>query len=275
MLDPMQQDGQDASTRPRIGVAADGSSRDAGSVSAVPVRVIRCVEDAVDLPASSAVVVLDVLRATTTIMFALAAGAESIVPLGTVDAARLERDRRPGSVLAGERLGVPPAGFDLGNSPSAMTVDAVGGRTVVISTTNGTRAILAAAHCRRVVMGALVNSAAVAEALVDDPGPIVLLCAGAHGEPGVEDDLGAGAIIAALAQRRRLACDDGAVMVLHQWESVGPDGCEAALRAARAGVALQEVGLGADIPTCAALDSCPVVGEWRPDQGIREIRAPD
>ena len=92
-------------------------------------------------------IVLDVVRASTTIAAALAGGARAVVPVATPEEARALRGKRDaGSVLVGgERGGAPPPGFDHGNSPAEYTPDRVRGRTVVFTTTNGTRALLALA----------------------------------------------------------------------------------------------------------------------------------
>ncbi len=149
--------------------------------------------------AGHTVVVLDILRATTTITYALAAGVKRVIPCGEIDEAQRAAEKiaagtgqmRP--LLAGERHGLPIEGFDLGNSPSEFTPERTGGRTLVFTTTNGTRAML---HCRqagRVLLGAFVNlQALVAQLRVADE--LHLLCAGTEREITREDVLAAGAI---------------------------------------------------------------------------------
>src|SRR3954447_24007137 len=104
------------------------------------------------------VVVVDVLRATTTIVHALAAGARAVVPCLEVEEARQRAANLPAgsAVLGGERQGLRIEGFDLGNSPTEYTPERVAGKTVVFTTTNGTRAMLHARGARRVVLGSLV-----------------------------------------------------------------------------------------------------------------------
>jgi len=252
---------------------------DRGSDSPAPgtplaIAALRRAEDATDLPPRATVVVLDVLRATTTMVAALESGADRIIPVADLDAARSLRDSIPRALLIGERQGVPPAGFDAGNSPGAMTPEFVAGRTLVISTTNGTRAIAAAQACRRVIIGALVNAAAVAAQLLDDPGPIVFLCAGADGEPGLEDELAAGAIIDGVAASRPTSCDRVAERMRMSWNAIDADDRTTTLRMSRAGAALIDLGLGADVDFAARLDTSTVVGELtvvdRAEDGTKE-----
>ena len=141
-------------------------------------------------------VVIDVLRATTTMIHALAAGCDAIIPCGEIDEARrVAEGLPPGSaLLAGERQGVPIEGFDLGNSPGDCTPAICSGRTMVMTTTNGTRAILASLEAERVLIAAFVNQSATVEALKVDGRPIHLVCAGTDGSISLEDSMFAGAI---------------------------------------------------------------------------------
>ena len=111
-------------------------------------------------------IVIDVLRATTTIIHALAAGAECVIPCLEVEEARqTARKIGPSALLGGERGGVRIDGFDFGNSPTEYVSEKIAGRTIVFSTTNGTRAML---HCRQaaqILIGAFVNRAAVVRAV--------------------------------------------------------------------------------------------------------------
>ena len=143
--------------------------------------------------AGSTVVVIDVLRASTTICQALEAGAREVIPCLEVEdalaaAARLPDDR---VVLGGERNGLPIAGFDLGNSPIEYTPQAVGGRTIVLTTTNGTRAMAQCRQASRILIGAFVNATAVYQELVGQP-RIDLISAGSRGQRSRDDELFAG-----------------------------------------------------------------------------------
>lgn len=147
--------------------------------------------------AGGVVVVIDVLRATTTITCALAAGATKVIPcLEVADAQAAAAALPAGSaVLGGERDGLRIEGFDLGNSPGEYTPQSVGGRTLVFTTTNGTRAMM---HCRQantVLLGSFVNFLAVGRELSTTQEPIHLLCAGTQGRITREDAALAGALV--------------------------------------------------------------------------------
>jgi 2-phosphosulfolactate phosphatase len=202
------------------------------------------------------VVAIDVLRATTTIVTALANGAAAVIPvLAPEDAVevakRLGRDR---VLLCGERASVLIKGFDLDNSPASYAPEIVAGKTLVFTTTNGTRALRAGTTAASVRAGALVNRAAVADALAREQGEIALLCAGVHNRFALEDALGAGALVDALVAREPdLELRDGARAAALLYRAVAPRLAEAVASADHAH-ALAELGFGTDIERCATLD---------------------
>jgi 2-phosphosulfolactate phosphatase len=144
------------------------------------------------------VLVVDVLRASTTIITALGNGCEAVVPVRDPDDAR----RRAGArdvLLAGERRGEPIPGFDLGNSPVEVTGERVRGKTVVFTTSNGTRALLAARGARAIGVAALVNLSAAADWARRGGGDVVIVCAGERGTRSLEDLVCAGLLAERLA----------------------------------------------------------------------------
>src|SRR5207237_1193761 len=150
-----------------------------------------------------AVVVIDVLRATSTIVTALAAGAKAIVPAASSDeAVRLTANlERNGIVLAGERRMLKIEGFALGNSPREMTPEAVSGKTLFLATTNGTPALLAAQGGDPVLVAAALNFSAVADRarnLFQERGELVIICAGREKQFALEDAYTAGRFIKAV-----------------------------------------------------------------------------
>jgi 2-phosphosulfolactate phosphatase len=147
-------------------------------------------------------VVFDVLRATTSMVSALANGAEAIIPVGEISEALSIRQERPQVLLAGEREGLRIRGnltggveFDLGNSPREFTADKVQGRTIVMTTTNGTRALRACMGARAVLVSCFLNLRATYLWLMEQrPTNLVLVCSGTFEEAALEDVLAAGAV---------------------------------------------------------------------------------
>jgi len=219
--------------------------------------------------AGSTVVMIDLLRASSTICQALAAGATEVVPFLEVDEALAAAAYdRANVVLGGERGGKRIDGFDLGNSPSEYTPTSVGGRRVLLTTTNGTRALHHARQGRRVIVGALLNLSAVVASVRDEP-QVDILCAGTNGAESREDILAAGAIVEKMISRDRVAwqINDSAKAALAQWQARGDD-LAVELRATPGGRNLLNIGLGGDLADCARIDVLSVVPQldvstWR------------
>lgn len=146
-------------------------------------------------------VIIDVLRATTTIVTALRNGARNVIPVSEVEeAVELSRNFSPEDrVLAGERMALQIDGFDLSNSPLEFTEERVRDKTVFLTTTNGTRAIQKT-QASETLIGALVNATATGQYLAKQERDVVLICAGTLGQFSMEDTLAAGAIIHAIQE---------------------------------------------------------------------------
>ncbi len=217
------------------------------------------------------VVVVDVLRATSTVVEALANGARGVFPVGTADdAARIAGNiGRDSVLLCGERKGLPIEGFDLGNSPVEFTADRVDELSLVMTTSNGTRAFLAVAErwagpgddgTGAILAGSLLNLSAAARALARGDGAIV--CAGREGRFGLDDALCAGALIRAVeeAGMEPVLNDAGAAART----LVGRrQNFEAAFEETAAGRHLQDIGRAEDIAFCAQVDRTDVVPRFR------------
>lgn len=214
-------------------------------------------------------VVIDVLRASTTMITMLAQGAARIVPVADVDEARrLAASLTPTPLLGGERGGIRISGFDLGNSPLEYTAGRVAGRTVVITTTNGTAALRASHDAREVIVGALVNRSAVAAAvrrLAVRGDRVHLVCAGTDGAISAEDVLAAGAILdAAAGDGAGDALDEPAREALAFFRRVAAHGDVPArlvdeFRRSPGGSNLIDLGMEIDLPVAAAIDAIGVV----------------
>lgn len=153
---------------------------------------------------AATVLVIDVLRASTTIVAAVAAGCRALVPVRDAEEAR----RRAAAyapapaLLAGERRGEPLEGFDLGNSPLEFCPERVGGRTVLLTTSNGTRALLAVRKAAAVGVAGFVNLEAAAGWANAQGRDVALVCAGERGAVSLEDQVCAGLLVERLAARR-------------------------------------------------------------------------
>jgi 2-phosphosulfolactate phosphatase len=215
-------------------------------------------------------VVLDVLRATTMMVHALSAGCTSVVPCGEIDEARRRAAEFPPgeALLAGERQGLPIDGFDLGNSPRSCTPDVCRGKTLVMTTTNGTRAILASLEAERVLIGAFPNFAATAQLLHADERRIHVVCAGTDRLISYEDSLLAGAFARHFKDMGGTLMNDEAEIVSGLWskvdEAIWYKGVEKGreenplvryLLRGRGGRRVTELGLADDVEAAARLNS--------------------
>jgi 2-phosphosulfolactate phosphatase len=171
-------------------------------------------------------------------------------------------------LLGGERQGRRIEGFDLGNSPAEYTPEVVDQRSIVFTTTNGTRAMAAAAGADRILLGAFVNLTALVDQLADDQRPLQLVCAGTNGEETSEDILFAGAVVDRLSQLGRSPRNPAARLARTQWQQLSPAELARQLESSRGGQNLVAAGLSADIGLAAQLDAWPVVGELDSEQMI-------
>jgi 2-phosphosulfolactate phosphatase len=203
--------------------------------------------------ADRTVVVIDVLRATSTIVEALSAGAKSIFPAASIDdALRLANNiGRADVLLCGERRCLPIDGFDLGNSPREFTADRVAGKTLVMTTTNGTHAMALAAGASRILIGSMMNLDAVVDELAASDADPVFICAGRERFFAMEDAVCAGAMVQRLSEVRPgdWALNDGAVAAVALMERFGT-GTDL-LESVGAGKLLLSVGLEEDLALCA------------------------
>lgn len=218
------------------------------------------------------VVVFDVLRATTTMTAALAVGVREIRIFGGIDAALSAAEQfGPNRLLCGEQNCLPPPGFDLGNSPGAFNATHAG-RTLFMSTTNGTRAILAAKDAAQLLAGSLVNASAVAHQAMRTGRDTLLLCAGTNGQVAMEDLVGCGAVLSAMEQLGPVhPTTDTARIARRLFQSARAD-LLAALRQSQGGQNVLAAGLSADIDFAARLDAIRVVGRAQEDNGQMKIR---
>ncbi|HEX6747240.1 MAG TPA: 2-phosphosulfolactate phosphatase [Longimicrobium sp.] len=208
--------------------------------------------------AERTVVVIDVLRASSTIVQALAAGAKALFPVASIEEAlrlanTLGRDE---VLLCGERKSLPIEGFDLGNSPGDFTPERVGGKMLVMSTTNGTGAMMAASAASRVLVGSFLNLQAMVDELVRTEAEPVFLCSGRETKFGLEDAVCAGkmaaAVMAAAGGDAEWELNDGALAALALAERYAE--LEPLFATVAAGKQIAEAGLAEDLAFCAQAD---------------------
>ncbi len=212
------------------------------------------------------VLVVDILRASTTIVTALANGGRAVIPAASAeDALKLAQNlERNEILLVGERRMEKIPGFALGNSPLEMTPETVAGKTLVMVTTNGTPALLAAEAGRPVIVGAAVNFTAAAQAAArafEEAGEIIILCAGREKGFALEDAYAAGRFAQAIVPgklRRRLEINDAAIAARELVRRYGGNWASA-LNASAAARNLKALGFRGDLKAAAEADRYHVV----------------
>ncbi len=205
-------------------------------------------------------VVIDVLRFSSAVVAALEAGAARIIPVEDIETATRLADsgKRKTKLLAGERKGLPIEGFDLFNSPAEFTRAAVGGRTIIMTTSNGSRGVLLASKAARTIICAINNIGAVAETVRNDD-VVSILCCGSEGRIAAEDLYCGGLLLRALGDlvEFEMLNDAGRLALM-----LSRDGNTAAgelLAGSDRGRALREAGYGEDVLRCAMSDISGVV----------------
>lgn len=262
------------------------------------VHLLRTLVNPDDLRGGIAVVI-DVLRASSTMIYALASGAKKIVPCSEIEQAKTVAEGLPARdvLLGGERGGKIIEGFNLGNSPVSYWTDVVNQKTVVFTTTNGTRTLQQCRQADAVFIGTFLNRAAIVDVLLNDHRPIHLVCAGTDGLISTEDCLFAGMIVSNLVDHNGDAewniTDDSTqlAMSFHE-QSCGLDdrssnmhelhlGRETdekrfeAMQKSRGGRNLIRLGMEGDIRYCSQTDEFAIVPKWNPESNeVRIARSP-
>lgn len=215
-------------------------------------------------------VVIDVLRATTTVTVALSNGCSEILPVESPEEAiELARNFGRGThLVGGERKGYKVEGFDLGNSPLEYNQAAIGGRKVILSTSNGTATIrrTAALQARPVFLAALVNLPAVVRRLREAGNPATLICAGREGRFALEDALCAGGIAAEVLNEGGWQGTDSARAAAALWGKIGGPRLAKTLASTEHGEYLASIGFAEDVAVAAqfgTLDLVPVYRDGR------------
>lgn len=231
---------------------------------------------------SAACVVFDVFRATSSMITALANGAAAVIPVAEIPEALAAREKDRAVLLAGERNGLRiradqtgGVGFDLGNSPREFTAEKVAGKTVVMTTTNGTRALKACEHARSVLAGSFLNLTATAEAVARcDPEMLLVVCAGTFEETAYEDALAAGALCDALWSRFEGGHISDSALMARKLFDVAKSDLLAAASGSRNGRRLSRIPeLRGDVAFCLGRDLFDFAASRQADGTIRKRHA--
>lgn len=205
---------------------------------------------------NSIVVVIDVLRATSSITYGIENGAVSIIPVMDVEDCFAYAGK--GYLLAAERNGEVVKGYDFGNSPFSYTAEKVAGKTVVLTTTNGTKAMnMAQKSAHQVIIGSFLNLTAVCNYLGKQDKDVLLLCAGWKGNFNLEDTLFAGAVVEQL-QNEFTSADDSSVAALDMYQLAKSD-LRGYLRKSSHSARLIKLNIEEDVKFCLKLDVCTTI----------------
>ena len=205
---------------------------------------------------NSIVVVIDILRATSSITYGIENGADAIIPVMNVEDCLNYADK--GYLLAAERNGEVVGGYDFGNSPFSYTAEKVAGKTIVLTTTNGTKAMhLAQERAHQVIVGSFLNLTSVCKYLKKQNKDVLLLCAGWKDNFNLEDTLFAGAVVEQLQNDFTIG-DDASVAALDMYQLAKSDLREY-LKKSSHSHRLIKLNIEEDVQFCLKLDICATI----------------
>jgi len=196
------------------------------------------------------VVIIDIFRATSSICYGIENGAEAIIPVAEIE--ECQAYRAHGHLLAAERNGEVVSGFDFGNSPFSYTKEKVAGKTVVLTTTNGTQALHLSRAAKRVVIGSFLNLTSLCDWLKTQNNNILLVCAGWKNNFNLEDTLFAGAVIEQLKEGN-FKLDDPAIAANDLFQ-IGKSDISKYLKKTSHSERLKKLGIEKDIEFCLQID---------------------
>jgi 2-phosphosulfolactate phosphatase len=198
------------------------------------------------------VVVIDIFRATSSICYGIENGAEAIIPVSEIEECAAYREKGSDYLLAAERNGEVVSGFDFGNSPFSYTAEKVAGKTVVLTTTNGTHALHLSRKARKIVIGSFLNITSLCTWLRGQQDNILLVCAGWQNNFNLEDTLFAGAVIEQL-KNDGFILDDPAIAANDLFQ-IGKNDISLYLSKTSHGERLRKLGIEKDIEFCLQVD---------------------
>lgn len=221
------------------------------------------------------IIVVDVLRCSSTIISLLDKGVEAIFIAESLRGARELRKKLGDAILAGERGGLKPKGFDFGNSPLEFPRERVKGGKVVLTTTSGTKAISSSRGSKWVFVGAFLNAGFVSKAALkkaeEEGAGISIIASGRKGEFSLEDFLCCGLIASELSSRGEVRLDDAAKAALLAWREARANLSEV-IKSGDHAKRLMELGFKNDVEFCVSVNSMGIVPYYR-DGAVRKLRA--
>ena len=210
------------------------------------------------------VVVIDVLRATSVIVTAISNGSREVIPVVDVDAAReIAKKDKNMYLLGGERRALKIDGFDFSNSPLEYKASIVKGKTVVMTTTNGTKAIKGSTAAKNIIIGAMINAKAVSQRIQELGNDVVIVNAGTYGQFSIDDFICTGYIISKLKENKKsnLELTDIATTALYVYEQ--NKDITSFIKYANHYNVIKDLGLYEDLKYCCSKDIVDIVPEYR------------
>ncbi|MES2265275.1 MAG: 2-phosphosulfolactate phosphatase [Bacteroidota bacterium] len=215
------------------------------------------------------VVVIDIFRATSSICYGIENGAEAIIPVSEVEECAAYRDKGLNYLIAAERDGKVVDGFDFGNSPFSYTAEKVAGKTVVLTTTNGTHALHLSRSAKKIVIGSFLNLTALCNWLKTQQENILLVCAGWKNNFNLEDTLFAGAVIEQL-KTSGYTLDDPAIAANDLFQ-IGKNDIGKYLSKTSHGERLKKLGIEKDIEFCLQVDLTSAIPVLEGDRLVKLV----
>jgi 2-phosphosulfolactate phosphatase len=215
------------------------------------------------------IVVIDVLRATSAICAAFHNGVEGLIPVSSIETAKEYQDK--GYLVGAEREGKIVEGFDFGNSPYSYMIPEIKGKTVVLSTTNGTKSIEIAKAADTVVIGALSNIDVLNDWLIKQDKNVLCLCSGWKDRFNLEDTICAGAIVDKLMETGKFMSDDDSSVAAKYLYLSAKDNIFGYLKASAHRRRLKKLDLNKDIKFCLTANTTPVIPVLKGDKLVNVL----
>jgi len=215
------------------------------------------------------VVIIDIFRATSSICLGIENGAEAIIPVSQVEECAAYRESGLNYLLAAERDGKVVEGFDFGNSPFSYTKEKVAGKTVVLTTTNGTHALHLSRGAKKIVIGSFLNLSSLCNWLKTQHENILLVCAGWKNNFNLEDTLFAGAVVDRLADFG-FKPDDAAIAANDLYQ-VGKADINQYLKKTSHRERLEKLGIEKDIEFCLQVDLTTAIPVLDDDKLVKMV----